>query len=572
MLSAQTPRQETIVVTGAFDPVPLEEVDRAVRTIPLRGLAPLIGMLDDVLRLEPSLDLRQRAPGAVQSGVSIRGGTFGQTLVLLNGFRLNDVQSANHNMDIPLPVDAITQVEILRGSGSTLYGSDAVAGVVNFLARPPQAAEFRLRVGIGNFGVNHQRGALAWTWPRLSQHLSFSRDFSSGFRENRDYRSLSLASLTRFDSSEIILAYNDRPFGAEQFYGNFNSWERTRTWFAGARQRLGANTEASFAFRRHTDLFVLYRHRPEVFANRHAVEGYQGAVRHTRAAGDNARVYLGAEAYRDAIGSNNLGSHRRMREALYAAYDVRALRRFSFNAGLRGEIYRNVQGQLSPNASAGVWLSSKFKLRASAGRAFRLPSYTDLYYHDPANLGSPDLRPESAWTYEGGLDWHAGAVRGDLTIFQRRERDGIDYVRRSPADIWRAANFRRLNFTGVEAGLAAAPRHGHRVELRYTGLRGVQRSAADSLTKYTFNYPIHSGVASWTGPLWRRWTGRVRLGALERYSRDPYAVWDAAVASVAGRLRPFVQFGNITDAAYEEIFGVPMPGRSVLAGLDLVLR
>jgi iron complex outermembrane receptor protein len=566
-----THRKETIVITGAFEPVPLEEADRPITTLPVRPFAPLFTALDDILHLEPSVDLRQRAPGAVQSGASIRGGTFGQTLVLLNGFRLNDVQSANHNMDVPLPIDAISQVEVLRGSGSTLYGSDAVAGVVNFLAQPPQASEFRLRAGIGNFGVNQQRGVLSHFGGRWSEQLTFSRDFSSGFRENRDYRNLSLASVTRVGRAEIVLAHNDRPFGADQFYGNFNSWERTRTWFAGARQKFG-NTEASFAFRRHTDLFVLYRDQPQVFTNRHAVEGYQGALRRVERVGDNTRLHFGAEAYRDAIDSTNLGSHRRGRQALYAAWDVRALRRFSFNLGLRGEIYRNVQHQLSPTASMGVWLSPHWKLRGSAGRAFRLPSYTDLYYHDPANLGSPDLRPESAWSYDGGVDWNAGVLRAEATVFHRRERDGIDYVRRSVTEIWRAANFRRLNFTGVEAAFAAAARREHRIELRYTGLRGVQAAAGELLTKYTFNYPIHSTMASWTGPLPYGWIGRTRMGVLKRYARSPYAVWDAAISLGKGRVRPYVAGNNLTAAMYEEIFGVPMPGRSVLAGIEVKVR
>ena len=84
--------------------------------------------------------------------------------------------------------------------------------------------------------------------------------------------------------------------------------------------------------------------------------------------------------------------------------------------------------------AAGFWLSQRLKLRASASRAFRVPSYTDLYYHDPANLGSPNLRPERAWTYEGGLDWNPAPQRARWTSrsFERRERDGIDYYRTSP--------------------------------------------------------------------------------------------------------------------------------------------
>ncbi|MFB3827939.1 MAG: TonB-dependent receptor plug domain-containing protein [Bryobacteraceae bacterium] len=568
-------RKDAVVVTGTYDPIPLVELDRSVRTLPARELSLLTSMLDDILRLDPSLDLRQRAPGAVQSGVSIHGGTFGQTLVLLNGFRLNDVQSANHNMDIPVTPDAVTQVEVLRGSGSTLYGSDAVAGVVNFIARPPEVSEVRLRAAVGNFGFNQQRGMLAYSSRRCSEQLTFSRDFSSGFRENRDFRNLALASIsrlaTRWGETELILAHNDRPFGADRFYGDFNSWERTKTWFAAARQPLGARTDVSFAYRRHTDLFVLYRDRPEVFTNRHAVESYQGALRRKQPLGPNARLHYGTEAYHDSIASTNLGRHRRGRGAGYLAYDVRALRRFSFTLGAREELYRSIRRQFSPSASAGFWVSEHLKLRGSVSRAFRLPTFTDLYYHDPANRGSPDLRPETAWSYEGGFDWNAGArIRGQIGAFHRRERDGIDYVRASPAEVWRATNFRRLRFTGVETALETSLARQHQVELRYTGLWGVQNAAAGAVSRYTFNYPMHAGLAAWQGTIAGGLLGRSRVGVLRRFARAPYAVWDLFLASGRGHVRPFLQFTNLTGAAYEDVPGVPMPGRGVVAGVQFV--
>jgi len=332
-------RHDDVIVTGSFEPIPLEEADRAVRLIDARRLGLLSNTFADLLKLDPSLDLRERAPNGLQSDLSIRGGGFGQTLVLLNGIRLNDVQSGHHNMDVPVPFESVERVEILKGSGSMLYGSDAVGGVVNFITRPPEASEIRLRTAFGNFGVNQERGVLNYAGARVSQELAFSRDFSIGFIPDRDYRNLSLASTTHFTSrlgsTDIDLANNDRPYGADQFYGNFNSWERTRTWFASLRQALGENTDASFAYRRHTDLFVLYRDRPAVFTNRHEVEGYQAALRRWDSLGQNVKLHYGVEGYHDSIESNNLGFHDRSRGAAYAGVDVRALKRFSFSAGLR---------------------------------------------------------------------------------------------------------------------------------------------------------------------------------------------------------------------------------------------
>lgn len=569
-------RKDVIVVTGAWEPLPLEEADRPVRSLSVKALEAVTNTVADLLRLDASLDLRQRSVNGIQGDLSIRGGSFGQTLVLLDGMRLNDVQSGHHNLNVPTPLEAIGQVEILRGSGSTLYGSDAVGGVVNFLTRQPEVSEMRVRAAAGNYGVNQQRTVLALTGRTVTQQFAVSRDFSTGFIANRDYRNLSAASSTRITSAlgdtDIRLAHRDSPFGAEQFYGNFNSWERTKAWWASARQNFGPNTDAFFAYRRHTDLFVLYRDRPQVFTNRHAVESYQAAVRRRDAIGQNSKIHYGLETYGDSIVSNNLGRHQRLRGAGYAALDVRALRRFSFSAGVRDEVYGSGNHQVSPSVSAGMWLAPAWKLRAGVSRAFRLPTYTDLYYQDPANRGSADLRPERAWGYEAGLDFNAGGrLRAEVTVFHRRETDGIDYVRFSPTDIWRATNFQRLRFTGMETSLRAVLPRRQEVEFQYTGLHGAQSLLSGVLSKYVFNYPVHSGIVSWQGALPHGFVARTRLGTVQRFARDAYAVWDVYGAATRGRIRPFGQFTNLNGARYQEIPGVEMPGRAVVGGLELIV-
>jgi iron complex outermembrane receptor protein len=573
---AQEPvRRDSIVVTGAYEPLALEEADRSVTLLPARAQALVLNTLTDVLQLDPSLDVRRRAPDGVQSDLSIRGSNFGQTLVLLNGQRLNDAQTGHHNMDIPVPLESVERIEVLRGSGSTLYGSDAVGGAINIITKPPEAAEMRLRTAAGNFGVNQQRGTLSFRENALSQQLTFSRDFSSGFRPNRDYRNLALASSTRLDwapgAGELTLAYMDHPFGADQAYGAYNSWENTKTWFASLRQALGERTSAAFTFRRHSDLFVLYRDRPEAFTNHHAVESWQASLRRSERLQGGAALNWGAEGFGDSIDSNNLGRHSRGRAAAYASLDVRALRRFSLSLGVREEVWRKWSAQFSPTVAAGAWLSSKWKLRASASRAFRVPTYTDLYYHDPANLGSPDLRPERAWSYEGGVDYYpTQRVSASLTVFQRRERDGIDYVRRSLNDIWRATNFQRLEFTGAEASVRFAPRRGQQIDLRYSGLHGAQDAVAGVYSKYVFNYPTNAAVAAWTGSMGGV-IARTRIGVVQRLAREPYALWDVSAGYGRGRVRPFLQLANVTSTSYQEILGVDMPGRSVVGGIEIVV-
>ena len=569
------PHKDTIIVTGTVSPIPLEEADRAIALLPVRSKSLLLNTFSDLFNLDASLDLRERSPGMVQSGLSIRGGSFGQTLVLLNGMRLNNVQSSNHNMDVPVPLGSVTQVEVLRGSGSSLYGSDAVAGVVNFVTAPPQATELKLGGGVGNYGINQQNGALGWTSKWWDQQLAFSRDFSSGFRQNRDYRNLSLASdshiRTAAGLTHITLALNDRPFGAENFYGTFNSWERTKGWFASIHQPLSDNVDASFSYRRHSDLFVLYRERPKVFTNRHVDESYQAALRHRYQAGRNTTLFYGVELLHDTIDSNNLGVHNRTRESAYAGVEFRALGRVSFTASAREEIYRNLQKQFSPTVGAGLWLRPSVKLRASVSRAFRLPTFTDLYYRDPANLGNPLLRPETAWAFEGGVDYRPTTkLLFDSTFFQRREKNGIDFVRTSPTAIWRATNFQALTFNGYEGGARVELWKGQNLDLRYTFLNGAQQVLGTQQSKYVFNYARHSGLVAWQVTK-GQFAARTRIGVVERYSGNPYGVLDVSVARIRGAVRPYLHVSNLTDTAFQEFFAVPAPGRSAVIGVEWVV-
>lgn len=566
---------QKIIVTGTWTPIPLNEADRSITLLPVTAQTSLLTTAwIDLLRLEPSLDLQQRAPNGVLTDLSIRGSSFGQTLVLLNGLRLNDAQTGHFNMNLPVPLEAVDRIEVLKGAGSLFYGSDAVGGVVNVITNVPERRTLRIRTALGSFGAQQQRVNFGSSNKLWSQRLVVARDFSTGFTSNRDFRSLSGAYDLRFrgrlGNTSVLLASADRAFGAEQFYGNFPSWERTKTWWAGIRQELGSKTEASFAFRRGTDLFVLYRDRPAVYTNHHAGETYQAALRRVETLNSNTRLSYGVEGLRDTLRSTNLGNRTRDRGAAYLGLDVRALRRFSLTLGTREELYTGGGRQFNPTVAAGYWLSHGWKLKASASRAFRLPTFTDLYYRDPANVGNPLLRPERAWNFEGGVQWVGlDSLRAELTVFQRRERDGIDYFRRTPSDSWTAANFQRLRFSGIEAAAAWTVRRGHTFEARHTSIRGSQGSLSGLESKYVFNYPTEHSAFSWQGTLPLKTVARARLGRLGRVRRPAYSTLDLFVASQRGRFMPFVQVLNASATHYEEIPNVPMPGRTILGGIEL---
>ena len=149
-------RTETMVVLGSAAPVPLAESPRSVVVLPLQGKKLAAETPLDFLREDSSIFLEQRGAGGAQSDLVLRGGSFEQTLVLLNGFRINDSQTSHHNLDLPVPLAAMDSIQILEGAGSTLHGVDALSGVVDFLTAAPDHDSLLLGAGEGSFESNEE--------------------------------------------------------------------------------------------------------------------------------------------------------------------------------------------------------------------------------------------------------------------------------------------------------------------------------------------------------------------------------------------------------------------------------
>ena len=181
------------------------------------------------------------------------------------------------------------------------------------------------------------------------------------------------------------------------------------------------------------------------------------------------------------------------------------------------------------------------------------------------------LKPESAWDYEGGLEWKPGGrLSAQLTAFQRRDRNDIDYVKAALSDPWQATNIQNLVFTGVEASVGWRISPSQRLQLGYTGLHGSGEALPGMYSKYVFNYPSNNAVVSWLGEFRKSIAARTRVGITQRVGQDAYAVWDISVARATGRIRPYLQVANVTNTGYQEIPGVVMPGRSLAVGAELV--
>jgi iron complex outermembrane receptor protein len=246
---------ETIVVLGSATPVPLAESSAAVVVLPVEEPL-LLESPQELLRQDSSVYLEQRGAGGGQADLLLRGGTFEQALVLLNGFRIDDSQTAHHNLDLSISLEAMNSIEVLHGAGSTLHGADALSGVADFLTAAPNASLLRFRAGGGSFGENEESMMGELARKRWSSRLTAERNFSTGFlaapsyignsftgncttqqlysdcQNDRDYRNEDASSeswiSSRLGVSDLLFAASDRSFGANQFYGPYNSWERTK--------------------------------------------------------------------------------------------------------------------------------------------------------------------------------------------------------------------------------------------------------------------------------------------------------------------------------------------------------
>ena len=572
---------DSIEVRTTVEPLPMSESNRSVEVIAPSDVPAFVNSPVDLLRSDASLNLQARGPEGVQADLSIRGTTFEQSLVLVNGMRVNDPETGHLNLDIPMPLDAVTRIDVLHGSGSTFYGSDAIGGAVNLLTGRPAGRTLVVRSGAGSYGSLENHVRAAFTTGPLAEQITGSRDQSDGFIADRDYASNAGASeswlKSKLGTTDVLLAGSDRPYGANQFYGNYNSWERAKGWLALAQQQLGGHTAASFGYRRHTDEFILFRDRPAVYENNHVTSSFQANLRRADELGRNTTLSYGLEESGDTIHSNSLGRHARNQGAGYANLGLRALGRFSLSVGAREEVFSGGDSVFSPSVAAGYALPRGLRLRAAVGHGFRLPTYVDLYYSDPATIGNPKLKPESSWSYEGGADWApaSGKVTLSAAGFRLQQKNVIDYSKPllatpalTNAQKWQAINVPSLDISGAEASARWRVGKSQQVQLSYAAAYSGTYAAA-VVSEYAFNYAAQNAVFAWTG-VFSQLTAFTQVNVVQKTARTPYPLWDVVLSRNTGSVRPYLRLLNLANTGYTEVVNVRSQGRTVMGGMEFV--
>lgn len=565
----------TVVVTGTRIPQNISQMARDVIVVSKEEIEKSqANSVPELLKSILSSDVQERSPYGVQSDVTLRGSTFQQVLILVDGIRVNDSQTAHHNMDLPVTLNDIEKIEVLPGHGSTVYGPDAFGGVINIVTKK-QKKELSIQIKYAEYNTQVFSSSLGQKWDKFSQRISIEKKRSDGFRYDTDFDNLNLFSNSTWEYSKgeinLSLGFMDKEFGAYDFYTpgrNYPSKEWTKTYLTKLESlyKIGKiSIQPKILFRQHNDKFMLDITRPTWYVNEHTTYLSGSEVQVNIPLKDKSDLVIGGEITQDEIKSTNLGTHNQPRQALFSEYHASLSPNMDLNCGLR--LDNSDWGQeLSPSAGISYWVSKLWKLRTSVGRAFRIPTFTELYYKDPVNEGNPDLKPEEAISYEAGFDFNKGNnLETSFTLFDRNQTNLIDWVGTSTTGPWKAENIGKVRIYGLDSSVKFNL-YSFSTRFGYSWMGSKEYDVYFS--KYALRYPTNQISLE----INRNFNGNiyssVKLLYKERLNEKGYFLLNGKISRSIQNIELFIEGTNLLDQKYEEIKGVPQAGRWFGTGIN----
>jgi len=527
------------------------------------------------------IDLRYRSTFGIQGDLSLRGSTYEEVAILIDGVNVNDPQTGHHNLDIPLTAFDVEKIEIMKEGTSSLYGTGALAGSFNIIIKKVTKKVFNLETVFGQHTLFGQSASFSLPTEVISGRVSFDHKISSGGRPNTDFEyktaALTLNKDWGDDSWDGLFGYQKKDFGADSFYSNLfpEEEEHTEAFFVktGWGSHLNFGTlKNNLYLHKHRDKFILRRNNP-TSVNYHTtyVYGLDSNIAFPLKYGD---FNWGADCGRDEINSTNLGKHDRLHEAGFLGFTTELGNKFTADVRYRLDHYQRWPWQKSFNLGLGYdIIKEKLKLKGSLSRAFRIPSFTELYYSDAANKGNADLGVEKSDNFSLGLDFKQNKTELIVAGFLRRGHDLIDWTRSTTSDPWAATNLGRVDFKGVDFifKLRTPLSYLEKIFFSYTYME-ADKKAAGFLSKYALDILKHQFILDIRQSLigldldWQ-------LSYNERYYGETYFVGNLYVAkkfiSKNFIFEPFLKIDNFSNTKYSELAGVIQPGRWVKAGLRL---
>lgn len=577
-----------------------------IRAIPARNIS-------DLLENIPGLDLRTRGGNGVQADLSMRGGTFDQVVIMLNGINITDPQTGHYNLELPIDLSLIDRIEILQGTSMNIFGLSAFSGAINIVTGTSREDKTTATIAAGDHGyVNAALGANygVGKWI-LTGSASYNR--SEGYMENSDYEygNMMLQAVCNDPSSgnwNIQLGGQLKNFGANVFYSLAypNQYEENKTMLGSLSwdKRFGDfGVEVSMYGRVHNNHYELIRD----FIN--APEWYTTHNNHIATTGGvNAKgawyswigkTAAGIEVRNENILSNVLGDRldepkpvpgyaddvmflygKNRLNINYFAEQSFFADKFSASIGVSGNYNTMFKNNFAFGANIGYEYARGGNVFASVNRSLRLPTFTDLYYKSATQTANPELRPEESLTTEVGINYSRYGFTGHLSAYYRVGKNIIDWIKLPEETQWKSMNHSRVDAMGGEVSLAYS--YGYwlkKAEISYSYCN-LTKDAGEYISKYALDYlrhkltfAIHHGIYRGFGASWtlsyqsRNGEYNDREGNVAAYR--PIWLLDGRIYWENPKIRLFVEATNITNRKYYDYGGILQPGIWVKGGITV---
>ncbi len=622
---------EEVKVSGRRTPVLYSEIGRVITVISKKEIESLpVQSVDQLLEYVAQVDVRQRGPLGVQSDVSVRGGSFDQVMILLNGINVTDPQTGHHSLNIPVDFQSIERVEILEGPGARVHGASAFSGAINFITGTSEKSELKVNLMGGDYGLYNLCINTTIATKQFKSFIAANKMASDGYIENTDFSVYNLFyhGQLNIDNEQLELqaGYTDKGYGANSFYSARypNQYEYTKTTFASLSftSKSKHPVKSSIYWRRHQDRFELYRD----FTN--AASWYTNHNYHlTDVFGANinkvvkwkfGKTALGGDFRSESIWSNVLGNdidevlsvpgekgvyftkkYNRSNTSLFLEHSF-SYNKFSVSAGLLAYVNSDLgwNFDIFPGVDLGYWINDFVKIYGSVNQSLRMPTYTDLFYNSSTIQGNPDLKPEESLTFEGGIKYYSShGIKTNLSAFVRNGTNMIDWGKPLNAEEnekWTTSNINDIKTYGIEANVSfdlklLIPNQDllQSVQINYSWLNQDKSLPEGYNSRYVFDYLKHklSGTlshkifsdlsASWTVLYQDRVGGyseyNINTGIETSKNYDPFKVVDLKLNWSQKKYNIYAEATNLFDVKYTDVGQLYQPGRWIKVGMQFKL-
>ncbi|MDO4763925.1 MAG: TonB-dependent receptor [Flavobacteriaceae bacterium] len=585
-LSAQKQQIEEILIKGKFWDTPYQKITENIAVLTKEELQNTPAQsIEEALQQITGIDIRKRGANGVQSDISIRGGSFDQVLILINGIRMNDSQTGHNSMNLPVDLDNVERIEVIKGPAARRFGNNAYAGVINIITRIQQGNSVKILAEGGDFNTYSLGLSAHFGGEKFSQSLSLNNSQSAGYRHNTDYaiRNAFYQNQIKIKNGSVQLqaGFSEKKFGANGFYASPKFTEQYEEVQAsivslGYQQKFenfGINANAYW--RRGQDMYLFNRNKPEIYRNMHIGNNIGGEI-NANYQSSLGRTGLGVELRKEFLVSNNLGKRDRFLTQVFFEHRFSLLGdKLLITPGISWANYNTAGNFFYPGIDAGFNIDEQNKIYANISKVHRVPTYTELYYNDRTTLGNANLKAESAISSEVGYQFKNQYITVKASGFMRNAQNSIDFVKVDINDKWSAQNIGDLNLKGVELELNHRPTNWLNYTAGYTFIDNKRSLSGQMFSKYALENLKHQFVGKIETKFLKYFTNELIYRYNQRLDLENYHILDGKLSFKKDGYNLYVLVNNITNTQFSDMGAltpVPMPGRWFHIGMNYNIK